>query len=316
MTKLRRTTRLKRIFESPNTELMPFGVMPIHAQMAERAGFGAFYISGGLTAWWYGMPDVGLVTRTEVVDLARRIVQSVDIPVYCDADTGYGGIHNVRKTVQEFVAAGVAGIHIEDQREPKKTGGYAGVEIVSDEEAIGRLRAACEARDELDPDFVITARTDAYGAAGGGLEEALRRGALYKQETGVDVIFYEGIRTWEESRRLLAETPGPAYVIASRQAGRTPSVAELSAMGQAINIVQFAVPALPETWKLLLKVKNTGELAPVDEYIEELFAEQDTEEFIGKGDAFVQPTYEQVRQLEQRFLPADQQRDYEGTTPA
>jgi methylisocitrate lyase len=316
MTNLRRTTRLKRIFESQDTELLPFGVMPIHAQMAEAAGFNAFYISGGLMAWWYGMPDAGLVTRTEIVDLARRVVQSVEIPVYCDADTGYGGIHNVRKTVQEFVAAGVAGIHIEDQREPKKTGGYAGVEIVSDEEALGRLRAACEARDELDPDFVITARTDAYGAAGGGLEEALRRGKLYKQESGVDVIFYEGIRSWEECQWLLAETPGPAYVIAGRQAGRTPPVAELSAMGQAINIVQFAVPALPETWKMLLQVKNTGGLDPVDEYIENLFAEQDSEQFIGKGDAFVKPTYQQVRELEERFLPMNQQRDYEGTAPA
>jgi methylisocitrate lyase len=103
---------------------MPFGVLPIHAQIGEAPGFGAFHISGGMASWWLnGMPDVGLMTRTEVIANARRIVQSVDIPVYCDADTGYGGIQNVRQTVREFIEAGVAGIHIEDQLDPKKAGG-------------------------------------------------------------------------------------------------------------------------------------------------------------------------------------------------
>jgi methylisocitrate lyase len=307
----KKTTRLRRIFESDRTELMPFGVMPIHAQMAERAGFGSFHISGGMTSWWNGLPDVGLMTRTEIVDAARRIAHSVDIPVYCDADTGYGGIQNVQKTVQEFIAAGVAGIHIEDQLDPKKAGGQAGIAIVSDEEAIGRLRAAVEVRDELDPDFVLTARTDGYGAAGGGLEEALRRGKLYRQETGVDVIFYEGIRTWDEVRHLLAETPGPTYVIASRHAGPTPSVDELSKMGQAINIVPFVIPGILEVWKLLLKVRASGELAPIDEYLNLMFEIEGTEEFVGWGDAFVQPSYQHVRALEERFLPAEQQRDYD-----
>ncbi|WP_282597495.1 isocitrate lyase/PEP mutase family protein [Rhodococcus sp. DMU1] len=280
--------------------------------MAERAGFGSFHISGGMMSWWNGLPDVGLMTRTEIIDAARRIVQSTDIPVYCDADTGYGGIQNVRKTVQDFIAAGVAGIHLEDQRDPKKAGGQAGIAIVSDEEAIGRLRAAVEARDELDPDFVITARTDGYGAAGGGLEEALRRGKLYRQETGVDVIFYEGIRTWDEVRYLLAETPGPTYAIASRHAGPTPPVDELSKMGQAINIVPFIIPGIQELWKLLLKVRDTGELAPIDGYLDHMFELEGTEEFVGWGDAFVKPTYQEVRGLEERFLPADQQRDYDA----
>ncbi|NGP09467.1 isocitrate lyase/PEP mutase family protein [Rhodococcus sp. 14C212] len=308
--KVKKTTRLRRIFESDRTELMPFGVMPIHAQMAERAGFESFHISGGMTSWWNGLPDVGLMTRTEIIDAARRIVQSVDIPVYCDADTGYGGIQNVRKTVQDFIATGVAGIHLEDQRDPKKAGGQAGIAIVSDEEAIGRLRAAVEARDQLDPDFVITARTDGYAAAGGGLEEALRRGKLYREETGVDVIFYEGIRSWDEARYLLTETPGPAYVIASRHAGPTPSVAELSQMRQAISIVPFIIPGVQELWKLLLKVRDSGELNPIDEYLDHLFELEGTEEFVGWGDAFVKPSYQDVRGLEERFLPSDQQRDY------
>jgi 2-methylisocitrate lyase-like PEP mutase family enzyme len=315
MTTPSKAQRLREFFASPRTELMPFGVLPIHAQMAEAAGFEAFHISGGMASWWLkGVPDVGLMTRTEVIDNARRVVQSVDIPVYCDADTGYGGIQNVGQTVREFIDAGVAGIHIEDQLDPKKAGGQAGIEIVSDEEAIGRLNAAVEARNNIDPDFVITARTDGYAVAGGGLEEALRRGQLYRAETDVDVIFYEGIRDWEEVRYLLTETEGPAYVIASRHAGPTPPVAQLSEWGQAIQIVPFLQPGVQDAWKLLLKVKNSGEMAAYDQYMQDSFALEGTEEFVGYGDRFVKPSYQQVRELEERHLPADQQRDYAGST--
>lgn len=310
----KKTTRLKEIFYSPTTELMPFGVLPIHAQMAERLGFSCFHISGGMGAWWInGEPDVGLMTRTEIIDNARRIVNSVDIPVYCDADTGYGGIQNVRKTVQEFIRAGVAGIHIEDQLDPKKAGGSAGIALVSDEEAIGRLRAACEARDELDPDFVITARTDGYGAGGGGLAEAARRGKLYREKTGVDVVFFEGIRSWDEVRHLNSEVSGPTYCIASRHAGPHPTVAELSQMGQTINVVPFILPGVQEVWNLLLAVKNSGEMAPFDQYQAGCFAREGTEEYVGYGDGFAKPNYAQVRALEEKFLPQTMQRDYEGS---
>ncbi|WP_285314257.1 isocitrate lyase/PEP mutase family protein [Pseudarthrobacter sp. fls2-241-R2A-168] len=315
MSTSKKTTRLREFFTSPGTEVLPMGALPVHAQMAEAGGFGAFQISGAFSSWWLnGQPDVGLMTRTEVMDNARRVVQSVDIPVYCDADTGFGGIQNVGRTVQEFIHAGIAGIHIEDQLEPKKAGGQAGIAIVSDEEAIGRLNAACEVRDKLDKDFVITARTDAYAVAGGGLEEALRRGRLYREKTGADVIFYEGIRNREDWRYLLEQTPGPAYVIPSRHAGPTPPVAQLSEWGQAVQIFNFAVPSVQAVWKLLLKVRDSGELAAYDQYIAEAFALEGTEEFVGFGDRFVKPTYQQVRELEERFLPASLQRDYENST--
>lgn len=310
----KKTTRLKEIFNRKNTTtLFPFGVLPIHAQMAERAGFEAFYISGGMAAFWLcGAPDVGIMTRTEVLENARRVVNSVDIPVYCDADTGYGGIQNVGATVRDFICAGVAGIHIEDQLDPKKAGGQAGIALVSDEEAIGRLRCACEARDKYDPDFVICARTDGYAA--GGMEEALRRGKRYAEETDVDVIFYEGARSWEEMEYLLKETPKPAYCIPSLYAGRSPSVAELGRMGQTINIVQFIVPGVQEVWNLLLKVKETGELTPFEEYRDYMFSLAGTEKFVGWGDCFVKPTYEEVRLLEEKYLPSSQLRDYSGVS--
>jgi methylisocitrate lyase len=283
----KKTTRLRALFHRPETVLMPFGVLPIHAQMAERAGFEAFEVSGGMSAWWVGgVADVGLVTMTEVVAQCRTVAQSVDIPVFCDADTGYGSALNARRTVQEFVHAGVAGIHIEDQLEPKKAGGQAGIRLVSDAEAIGRIQAAVDAKDEIDPDFVIVARTDGYGAEGGSLEEAIRRGRLYKEEAGADVIFYEGLRTWDEVRTALSETPGPAYAIASRHAGPAPSLAELSEMGQAIQIAPFILPGVQEVWNLLLQVKQQQSTLPIDEYVARAYELQGTDAFVGWGDVF------------------------------
>jgi 2-methylisocitrate lyase-like PEP mutase family enzyme len=291
--------------------VMPFGVLPIHAQMAQHAGYEAFEVSGGMTAWWTaGAPDSGLLTQTEVVAHAARVVRSVDIPVYCDADTGYGGVLNVRRTTQEFIHAGVAGIHIEDQREPKKSGGGPGIELVPDAEAVGRLRAAIDSRDEIDPDFVIVARTDGYGAAGGSLAEAIRRGNLYKREAGADVIFYEGLRTWDEARIAIAETQGPAYAIVSKDARPTPSLAEQSAMGQAMSVLRFTLPGVQEVWNLLLRARQSGSFAPVDEYLDAAEQYRGTDFFVGHGDRFVRPAYARLRDLEERYLPPGLQRDY------
>jgi methylisocitrate lyase len=310
----KKTTRLRALFNDPETTIMPFGTLPIHAQMAERAGFAAFEVSGGMSSWWVGgVADVGLLTMSEVVAHCRTIAHSVHIPVFCDADTGYGSAINARRTVQEFIYAGVAGVHIEDQLEPKKAGGRAGIRLVSDAEAIGRVQAAVDARDEIDEDFVIVARTDGYGAEGGSLEEAVRRGNLYKAEAGADVIFYEGLRSWDEVRTALLETKGPAYAIASRHAGPAPSIAELTKMGQAIQVAPFVLPGVLEVWKLLLELRDTGELAPVDAYNARAFELAGTEQYVGFGDMFVKPDYEDVRRMELLYYPPELQRDYENT---
>lgn len=309
--------RLRALFASQWTELVPFGTLPLHAQMAQAAGFSAFEVSGGMSAWWeFGVADVGYVTLTEVIDQARRVARSVDIPVYCDADTGYGAPINVQRTVREFVDAGVAGIHIEDQREPKKAGGQPGIALVSDAEAIGRLNAAVEARDAIDPDFVLVARTDGYGAAGGGLEEAIRRGQLYRAETGVDVIFYEGLHTWDQIRLALAETPGPAYAIPSTSIGPRPSMDELSAMGQSIEIVPFILPGVHEVWKLLNEVKRAGDYGPMDAYLAEMNTPADPEFAVGWGDRWSRPSYAEARRTEDRFLPPELRRDYDNNVNA
>jgi 2-methylisocitrate lyase-like PEP mutase family enzyme len=148
---------------------------PLHAMILEKAGFDYVYIGGyDVSLTLLGLPDVGLITETEMVANARHAAGAVDLPVIADADTGYGNAINVIRAVRNFEAAGVAGIHIEDQVSPKRCGHVAGKMIISEEEAVGKLRAALDARS--DRDFVIIARTDAVAAQGGGLDEAIRRG--------------------------------------------------------------------------------------------------------------------------------------------
>ncbi len=304
-------TALRAVFESAETTLLPFGSLPIHAQMAQHAGFEAFQLSGGLSAWWAeGVSDTGWLTLTEVVAHAKRVARGVDIPIYCDADTGFGAAPiNVQRTVAEFIDAGVAGIHIEDQREPKKSGGVAGIELVSDREAIGRLNAATDARDRLDEDFLIVARTDGYGAAGGSLDEAIRRAQLYKAETGADVIFFEGMHTWEQAEIALQETPGPAYVVGAGLIGRK-TVAEMTAMGQAVQPVPFVLPGIHEVWRLLTDVKDSGEATPFAEYLDRMNEQAGTKYDVGWGAMFGRPSTDYVRETEEKYLPQEARRDY------
>jgi isocitrate lyase len=162
---------------------------PVHAKIVEKAGFDYAYLGGyDVTLAQLGLPDVGLITETEMVDTARNVARAVDIPVIVDADTGYGNAINVIRAVRNFEAAGVAAIHIEDQVSPKRCGHVAGKRVISLEEASGKLKAALDARG--DRDFVIIARTDAVAATGGGLDEAIRRGKEYAR-IGCDMVFCE-----------------------------------------------------------------------------------------------------------------------------
>ena len=163
---------------------------PLDAQIAESAGMKSIYLSGYSVAMLNGWPDMGLLTMTEVAKTASMVASAVEVPIIADADDGYGNALSTMRTVQEFVKTGVAGIHLEDQRFPKRCGHIAGKTVVSREEVIGKYRAALAERDRLDPDFVVIARTDAYGAVGGSMEEAIRRGRAYA-DAGVDLVWAE-----------------------------------------------------------------------------------------------------------------------------
>src|SRR5438876_11735700 len=163
---------------------------PLEAQIAQSAGMKSIYLSGYSMALANGWPDMGFLTMTEVTRIASMVASAVSIPVIADADDGYGNALTTQRTVQEYTKTGVAGIHIEDQRFPKRCGHIAGKTVVSLEEALGKYRAAVDTRDRLDPDFVIIARTDAQGAVGGSLEEAIRRARAYA-DAGVDLVCCE-----------------------------------------------------------------------------------------------------------------------------
>jgi 2-methylisocitrate lyase-like PEP mutase family enzyme len=190
---MKATTKLRQMLNSDGMIVAPFIMNALHAKIAEAVGFEAVYMTGAGTAAEKGFPDVGLLTMTEMVTNAKYIANAVNIPVVCDADTGYGNALNVQRTVREYEAAGVAGIHIEDQLFPKKCGFFEGKQVVPLEEHVQKIRAALDAR--TDPDFVIVARCDAYAVT--GWEDTVRRCRAYK-DAGADLVFVDGIKTMDD----------------------------------------------------------------------------------------------------------------------
>src|SRR5918912_250724 len=193
--------------------VMVGGFSPYLARMAQASGFEAFFLAGSQTAaYLYGLPDVGIMGMRDIVDHARHLAARCGIPIFVDADTGFGNAVGVYFTVQEYVRAGVAGLHLEDQEAPKKSGRHAGRRCISVEEAVGKYRAAVAARDALDPDFVICARCDLIGAEGGTFEGAIERATTCLQEGGVDMIWMNSMNTREEIREVCRRVPGPVMV--------------------------------------------------------------------------------------------------------
>lgn len=181
--------QLRQLFDEQDFTFAPGLYHALDARLAEMAGLDAAYMSGYSTVLGqFGFPDLEMVTMTEMVENAKRIVEATNLPVIADCDTGYGGVHNVRRAVREYEKVGVAAVHIEDQVSPKRCGHIAGKQIVSREEAESRFRAAVDAKQS--EDTVIIARTDAYGSANGDWEEHLERGRIYA-DAGVDLVWPE-----------------------------------------------------------------------------------------------------------------------------
>jgi isocitrate lyase len=181
--------KMRSLLEDKDYLVTPGIANPMQARIVEKVGFSYVYMGGYDTSvGLFGLPDVGLITETEMVFNARNIAKAVDIPVLADADTGYGNAINVIRTVEDYEAAGVAGIHIEDQVTPKRCGHQAGKIIIPIEEAVGKIKAAMDARK--DKDFIIIARTDAIAAVNGGFEEALKRGKEFAR-VGADMVLCE-----------------------------------------------------------------------------------------------------------------------------
>jgi len=225
--------RLRALLAQSNILTVPGAADALTARLSAQAGFGAVYATGaGIANAQFGLPDIGLLTMTEMVAQIRRIVDAVDVPVIADADTGYGNPLNVMRTVREYARAGVAGIQIEDQVSPKRCGHFAGKEVIAAEEMLQKLRAAVEARG--DSDIVLIARTDAL--APHGYAEAVRRARLYAAN-GADVIFVEAPTEREQIARLPKEIAAPLLFNVTEGA-KTPlfSTRELQEFGYKIVI--------------------------------------------------------------------------------
>jgi carboxyvinyl-carboxyphosphonate phosphorylmutase len=233
--------RLRELLSGPGPVVAPGAYDALSARLVEQAGFGAVYMTGfGSTASLIGRPDVGLLTGTEMIGNARRIVAAVDVPVIADADTGYGNAVNVIRTVQGYEQAGVAGIHLEDQVMPKKCGHMSGKSVIGLDEMLGKIRAAVAAR--RDPDLVLIARTDA--AAVEGLEAAIARGRAYA-EAGADLLFVEAPTSEDDIVRVAAELHGVAPLVFNwAEGGRTPplSLDRIAELG--FSLVLFPIGTL------------------------------------------------------------------------
>jgi 2-methylisocitrate lyase-like PEP mutase family enzyme len=226
-------SRLRQLLHSPGV-IRSLGAHDVFtARLIELAGLETVFIGGfGTTASLLGLPDVGLLTMTEMADAVRRMAQRLSIPVVADGDTGHGDLHNVVRTVQEFERAGAAGILLEDQVTPKRCGHFEGKQLIPTDAMVLKLRAAQAARH--DPDFVIIARTDARAVEGidGAIARARRYGA-----TGADVCFIEAPESEAELRRIPKEVPYP-LLVNMLTGGVTPilTVDELGRLGYKIVV--------------------------------------------------------------------------------
>jgi carboxyvinyl-carboxyphosphonate phosphorylmutase len=212
---------LRALLARPEPLLAPGAYDALSARLVEQAGFDAVYMTGfGTTASLIGRPDVGLLTGSEMVDNARRIVSAVDVPVIADADTGYGNAINVVRTVQLYEQAGVAGLQLEDQVAPKKCGHMSGKAVIGTAEMVGKLEAAVAAR--RDPDLVVIARTDAVAVS--GVSEAVDRARAYV-DAGADVLFVEAPTSEADIATVATELRGLAPLVFNwAEGGRTPGL--------------------------------------------------------------------------------------------
>ena len=289
---------------------------PVHAKILERIGFDFIYMGGyDVSLALLGLPDVGLMTETEMVANARNISKSVNIPVVADADTGYGNAINVIRTVQDFESAGVAAIHIEDQVNPKRCGHVAGKRVVPFDEAIGKLKAALEAR--RDPEFMIIARTDSVAATGGGLDEAIRRGKEFAR-IGCDMVFCEFPSADLDYPKQFAQEmhrayPGyPLYFNYSSNLkwheSPLTTFEALSDMGyKAMHVSQGALRAsMQAVWNFAADLKERGAQAEID-FEKQLIGHPMAAHHVFAG-------IPKFKELEAKYLPSDEVAErYKGT---
>jgi methylisocitrate lyase len=293
---------LRALLARPGIVIAPGVYDALSARICEMVGFEAVSHSGyGTAAATLGRPDIGLLDMTEMARQVGAVATAVEIPVLGDADTGFGNAVNAFRTVQEYIRVGAAGLFIEDQLSPKRCGHMRGKQVISKPEMLGKLRAAMDARDELDPDFVIMCRTDAIAVH--GFADALDR-AKAAVDLGVDMVFVEAMETREQMARVGREVKAP-LMLNLIEGGRTPLVTYQEAEQLGFKYVVPALTALSAAargmYDVLQQVRRDG---VSDAYLDRLFTFRDFPQIVH---------LDRFREMEDRYLPREVLEDrYKG----
>lgn len=300
-------SRLRELIERDEILLCPGVHDPLTAAVADSVTFEAIYMTGyGTSLSKTGYPDAGLVTMPEMIDNANAVQERIDVPLVADCDDGYGGVANVVRSVREYIKTGVAGVHIEDQQFPKRCGHTTGRRVISQDEAVGKIRAACDVRDERNEDFVIIARTDARGAVDGSLTDAIQRVNAYV-DAGADVAFVEGPTDREEIERIASEVDAPLLYNFVGELGSSPYVELDDLEDIGYDIVLFPVMSTMATiagvYEHLDRFKREGidGMRELDAAFDECPV-GDLHEFSG---------FPELVEWEREYLPAEEQEKYE-----
>ncbi|HEU0292170.1 MAG TPA: isocitrate lyase/PEP mutase family protein [Anaerolineales bacterium] len=253
---------LRKLLSQPGLLIVPGAADALTARLIEDSGFSAVYASGaGIANVQFALPDIGLLTLTEMIEPIRRIVDAVDIPVIADADTGYGNAVNVTRTTRVFEDAGVAAMQLEDQVTPQKSGHFNGKEVISADEMAQKVHAAVRARQEM----LIIARTDSLATH--GIDEVVRRANLYAG-AGADIIFVEAPTQKEQIAGLPKQINAP-LLFNMTEGAKTPPIShdELHKMGYRIVIhpnlaMRVAARAVQSALAVLQKTRSSELLIP------------------------------------------------------
>jgi len=253
--------RLRALLAQPGCCVAPGVADALAAQLVALEGFDVVYMTGfGTSLTRLGSPDVGLLTETEMVDNAGRIVDASGLPVVADADTGYGNPINVRRTIRDYEKAGVAGVHLEDQVWPKRCGHLSGKRVIPVEDMVAKIKAACDAR--RDPDFLVISRTDAIAVE--GLNAALDRAEHYR-EAGADMLFVEAPVGREQVEQVAARFCGIPLLYNMAASGKSPDLPadELGKLGFKLAIYPnwIILAAIPAMQAMLRELKTSGSVA-------------------------------------------------------
>lgn len=286
---------LRVLLERPGLIIAPGVYDALSARICEMAGFEAVSHSGyGTAASTLGRPDIGLLDMTEMARQVGAVAGAVAIPVLGDADTGFGNAVNVHRTVQEYIRAGAAGLFIEDQLMPKRCGHMRGKQVISKAEMLGKLRAAMDARQEFDPDFVIMCRIDSIAV--NGFEDALDR-AKAAVDLGVDMMFVEALETREQMERVGREITVP-LMLNLIEGGRTPLMTYREAEALGFKYVVPALTALFAAAKGMYDVmRRVREEGVSDAYLDRLFTFQEFAKLV---------RLDRYSEMETRYLPSEQ----------